>query len=311
MRTRTILAAMLASALVTPVLAQDQGERRGGWRGVERPDRGDVTRQPGVERRGGWDQRAPAPQPMPPLPAPQAQAPQAQAPQARADWSQRRGDGWQGRGEAGGTGAPGPVMQSGPPGAWNADRSRDGRGGDGHGTTPRMIGRPQWNGGNRHWDGDHDGVRNNRGWDRNNDGRVDRRWDRNRDGVIDRGHDWNRDGNRDWNNRNWRGWNDDHGWNRDWRRDRRYDWQDWRDRNRSIFRGPRFYAPYGYSYQRFGIGIYLDDIFFGSRYRISDPWTYRLPPAQWPYQWVRYYDDVLLVDTRDGYVVDVIYDFFW
>jgi hypothetical protein len=26
---------------------------------------------------------------------------------------------------------------------------------------------------------------------------------------------------------------------------------------------------------------------------------------------VRYYDDVLLIDVRNGYVVDVIHDFFW
>lgn len=30
-----------------------------------------------------------------------------------------------------------------------------------------------------------------------------------------------------------------------------------------------------------------------------------------PVRWIRYYDDVLLIDTRDGYVVDVIYDFFY
>ena len=38
---------------------------------------------------------------------------------------------------------------------------------------------------------------------------------------------------------------------------------------------------------------------------------YRLPPAWGPYRWVRYWDDALLVDTRTGMVVDVIYSFFW
>ncbi|WP_281363134.1 RcnB family protein [Parasphingopyxis algicola] len=51
--------------------------------------------------------------------------------------------------------------------------------------------------------------------------------------------------------------------------------------------------------------------FFGSRYLINDPWQYRLPAAYGPYRWIRYYDDVLLVDVRNGYVVDVIHDFFW
>jgi len=36
-----------------------------------------------------------------------------------------------------------------------------------------------------------------------------------------------------------------------------------------------------------------------------------LPPTYAPYQWVRYYDDVLLVDMATGEVVDTIYDFFW
>jgi len=28
-------------------------------------------------------------------------------------------------------------------------------------------------------------------------------------------------------------------------------------------------------------------------------------------RWIRYYDDALLVDTWNGEVVDVIYNFFW
>ena len=50
---------------------------------------------------------------------------------------------------------------------------------------------------------------------------------------------------------------------------------------------------------------------FGNRYWINDPWQYRLPAVYGPYQWVRYYDDVLLVDTYTGEVVDVIHNFFW
>jgi Ni/Co efflux regulator RcnB len=55
----------------------------------------------------------------------------------------------------------------------------------------------------------------------------------------------------------------------------------------------------------------LDRLFWGRNYWISDPWQYRLPAAPYGYQWVRYYNDVLLVDTYNGRVVDVIYDFFW
>lgn len=102
-------------------------------------------------------------------------------------------------------------------------------------------------------------------------------------------------------------------WTNSWRNDRRYDWQYWRRTNRDIFRMPHYYAPYGWSggYFRFSIGVYLDDLLFGSSYWIDDPYRYRLPPAYGYLRWVRYYDDALLVDIRDGYVVDIVYDVFW
>ncbi|MBV9931957.1 MAG: RcnB family protein [Alphaproteobacteria bacterium] len=112
----------------------------------------------------------------------------------------------------------------------------------------------------------------------------------------------NRSGSRDWRNN----------WNRGWRSDNRYDWQRYRYSNRSLFRSP-YYAPYGYGYgyNRLSIGLVLDEIFWGRNYWISDPWQYRLPPAPYGTQWVRYYNDVVLVDVYTGEVIDVIYDFFW
>ena len=102
-------------------------------------------------------------------------------------------------------------------------------------------------------------------------------------------------------------------WDRnDWRRDRRYDWYGYRNQHRSLFSIGRYYSPYrNYSYRRLGIGLFLDNGFYGNRYWISDPWQYRLPAVYGPYRWVRYYDDVLLVDIYTGEVVDVIHDFFW
>ncbi|MEO1731078.1 MAG: RcnB family protein [Pseudomonadota bacterium] len=82
--------------------------------------------------------------------------------------------------------------------------------------------------------------------------------------------------------------------------------------NRNIYRLGRYYAPYrGHYYNRVRIGFFLDTLFFQPRYFINDPWAYRLPPVHGPYQWVRYYDDVLMVDIYTGEVVDVIHDFFW
>lgn len=100
-------------------------------------------------------------------------------------------------------------------------------------------------------------------------------------------------------------------WRNDWRRDRRYDWRSYRSRHNSLFRIGFYYDPFGYNYRRFGYGHQLYPAYYGSRYWLSDPFMYRLPPAWGPYRWVRYWDDALLVDTRSGMVVDVIYDFFW
>lgn len=163
-------------------------------------------------------------------------------------------------------------------GTWN--RGPDGNRGDDRYRPDRgQQGRGTWN---RQPDWNRGNDRNRPDWNRNAPGRGD----------------WNRGGDR---------------WNRDWRSDRRYNWQDWRGRNRSIYRLPRYYAPrgYHYGYQRFGIGVTLGSILFAQNYWINDPWQYRLPPAYGPYRWVRYYNDALLVDLNSGQVVDVIYDIFW
>ena len=121
-----------------------------------------------------------------------------------------------------------------------------------------------------------------------------------------------RDDDRRWSNNGRYDRRDNDRWDRSWRSDRRYDWRGHRERYRSYYRPGRYYAPDRYDrYRRFSIGIYLGSPFYSNRYWIADPWYYRLPPAHGPYRWVRYYDDVLLIDVRNGYVVDVIHDFFW
>lgn len=100
-------------------------------------------------------------------------------------------------------------------------------------------------------------------------------------------------------------------WRTDWRRDHRYDWRNYRQQHRSIFRLGIYYDPFGWNYQRYGIGWRLWPSYYSSSYWLSDPYMYRLPYAPWPYKWVRYYDDALLVNIYSGQVVDVMYDFFW
>lgn len=101
-------------------------------------------------------------------------------------------------------------------------------------------------------------------------------------------------------------------WDHNWRRDSRYDWERYRYSNRGLYSLGRYNAPYrGYRYRPLSIGIRLGSGFYSHPYWINDPWRYRLPHAYAGTRWVRYYDDVLLVDLFTGEVVDVIRNFFW
>jgi hypothetical protein len=135
------------------------------------------------------------------------------------------------------------------------------------------------------------------------------------------GRNWDRD-RRDGRDGTWSGGNRDrygdrrddrrNSWNRSWRNDSRYDWQRYRYSNRNLYRPGSYYAPYrNYRYNRLSIGIVLDSLFYSNRYWLNDPYQYRLPYAPHGTQWVRYYNDVVLVDVYSGEVLDVIENFFW
>lgn len=127
------------------------------------------------------------------------------------------------------------------------------------------------------------------------------------DGRFDRGGPDHRDGG-DWNRGRPSG-----EWSRGWRQDNRYDWRGWRDSHRDAYHVGRYRAPYGYAggYRRWGVGVRIGPAFYARQYWIDDPWAYRLPPAEGPYRWVRYYNDALLINIYSGYVVDEIPGFFW
>jgi len=270
-RFRAVLLAAATLVMAAPAMAQD------GARPWARGDGGD---------RAGWSRGGRGPD----APPPAAVAPQAPAPgqgEARRDWGRRDGD----------AARPQP----------RPDGQRDWRGrDDGRGRADNAgQNRAEWR-------------------DRQQADRRD--WnDRDRDGR----RDWNdraRDDRRDWNNsRSWadrRDWNggDRRAWDRrdgdrrnlaGWRNDGRYDWRSWRARNAGLFRGPRYVAPRGYGYRPFAVGYRLDPFLYGSDTWLADPWSYHLPPADGPYRWVRYFNDVLLVDLRTGAVADSIQNFFW
>ena len=274
---KALIGMILAATMMTPAIAEAQrGHRGGGDRGSwsERNNGGRNARAERAESRS--DARPSQPQ------QPQQQAPR-QRPQRQV--AQRpRGDNNRGNLNRGGNAG---VNRGFRPGG-GGDRARRQqpsiypRAWQGNPNDPRLqhyreLERRNQNRGTRRGDNDRREWRGDR-----NDRRADRR-------------------------RNWR--ND---WNRGWRNDNRYNWNGWRARNRHVFRLRPYYAPYrNWSYRRFSVGLFLDSLFYNQRYWIGDPWQYRLPAAPYGTQWVRYYNDVLLVDIYTGEVVDVIHDFFW
>jgi Ni/Co efflux regulator RcnB len=89
----------------------------------------------------------------------------------------------------------------------------------------------------------------------------------------------------------------------------RNDWRGYRDQNRDVYARGNWRAPFRYT--SFRTGIRIAPNYFGSQYFINDPWRYRLPNPGFNQHWVRHYNDVLLVDTRRGIVLDVIRNFYW
>jgi hypothetical protein len=299
---KALIGLILAATVMTPVAAEAQNWRGRGEQGQDEGGNGE-TRAARIEQRHEERQARQVQQ------APQQQV--QQAPQVQVVQRQRGDGGNRGswRGNDGGT-----------RGSWrgNDGGSRSSRGGDSSGSNFQSNN----NNNNGNWRGRDRGTQGSiypQAWQGNpNDPQLrhyqelerrnQQRYGNDRRGD---GRNWrndNRGDNRDWRDGNRRGRN----WNRNWRNDNRYDWQRYRYSNRNIFRIGPYYSPYrGYGYNRFSIGVFLDPFFYDQRYWIGDPWQYRLPPAEPGTEWVRYYNDVLLVDVYTGEVLDTIYDFFW
>lgn len=94
------------------------------------------------------------------------------------------------------------------------------------------------------------------------------------------------------------------------RRELREDWQDYRRSHASVFRRGTYTAPRGYSYRPIAVGARFAPAYYNRNYWISNPSTYRLPRASAGLQWVRYGNDVVLVNVRTGRVVQVHSRFF-
>jgi len=96
---------------------------------------------------------------------------------------------------------------------------------------------------------------------------------------------------------------------RDARQEVREDWRDYRRSNRDVYRGGNWRAPFRYT--AWNRGQKLRPTYYSSRYYITDPYRYRLPTAGRDLRWVRHYNDVMLVNVRNGRVMEVHRGFFW
>ena len=78
--------------------------------------------------------------------------------------------------------------------------------------------------------------------------------------------------------------------------------EDLRDRQRTEYR-----APYrGWRYRSVRAGHMLRPAFYAPRYVISNPGYYQVRPAARNRQWIRYGNDLLLVNVRNGRVLQVV-----
>ncbi len=96
---------------------------------------------------------------------------------------------------------------------------------------------------------------------------------------------------------------------REAKQERREDWRDYRQSNRRAFQGTRFNAPF--RYRTFNNGGTIGSSYYGPRYRVANYANYRLPHPGRGLTYVRHYNDVLLVNTRTGRVVQAYRGFYW
>lgn len=194
-------------------------------------------------------------------------------------------------------------------GGWDGNRRDGWRGGDNRGNWDGNR-RNEWRGG-----GDRGGWDGNRRNEWRGDGRDGWRGDVRNNGRgnwSDNRRDWRGDGRFGRQGAYNQGFRDGVRWDRGWRDNRRFNWFGHRQANRFLFAPGPYFAPFaGHFYRPVGIGFFLDPLFFQPRFFLNDPWAFRLPPPGARFRWVRYYDDVLLVDVFTGEVVDVIQNFFW
>ena len=72
------------------------------------------------------------------------------------------------------------------------------------------------------------------------------------------------------------------------------------------FRGNHYSYPRGHGYRSWAVGGFLPRSYWNERYYIGNPYNYGLRPAYRGTRWVRVGPDALLINRRNGAVVQVV-----
>ncbi|MFL6721240.1 MAG: RcnB family protein [Sphingomonas sp.] len=292
-----IIPILLASAAASPAVAQDRGH----WR---HDDAQSSEQQAHQDRQQAHEERQQAREQVRAERPVQAERPAQQFERRQVDDGARTFD--RSRFEGRGNVAPQTVVQQQPAEQRQQREYRGARGGYAGGQQVQVDQTQRsgtWSGQRGSWSGNRDagswtGNRDSGSWSGNRTGGS---WSGTRTGDYRQG-----DVSRQQTQTRWASGT----WNRDWRNDRRYDWRRYRNNHRSTFHLGVYFDPFGYGYRSFDIGYRLYPNYFSQQYWI-DPGLYGLPYPPPGTQWVRYWNDAVLVDMYSGEVVDVIRDFFW
>ena len=95
------------------------------------------------------------------------------------------------------------------------------------------------------------------------------------------------------------------------RQERREDWRDYRRAHPDYYRGAAYAGPRGYRYRPVTSGYRFTPEYYGRNYWVNDWQRYRLAAPLGYQRWVRYGNDVVLVDIRSGRVGTVYNGFFY
>ena len=95
------------------------------------------------------------------------------------------------------------------------------------------------------------------------------------------------------------------------RQETREDWRDYRRTHQGDFRRGAYAGPRGYRYRPVTVGYRFEPGYYARNYWLTDYGRYRLARPGYNQQYIRYGNDVVLVDIRSGRALRVFSSFFY